>query len=85
MKNKLKNNGELQMMKIIQIVIMTLLIFSMSAMAQDEGTDFNGINIHGFISQGYLKSSDNNYQGNTEDGTFEFNEIGLTFSTELTD
>jgi hypothetical protein len=41
--------------------------------------------IHGFVSQGYMKSSDNNFFGSTKDGTFDFNEFGLNFSTELTD
>ena len=31
---------------------------------------------NGFIAQGYLKSSDNNYFGRTDEGTYEFNEIG---------
>ena len=83
MKNKLKNNGELQMLKIFKIVIMTLLIFSMSAMAQD--VDLNKINIHGFLSQGYMWSTDNNYLARTSKGSFEFNELGLSFASEVTD
>lgn len=43
------------------------------------------VTIHGFVSQGYLKSTDNNYLAETEDGTFEFNEMGINFSTDLTD
>ncbi|MDY6839866.1 MAG: hypothetical protein SWH78_18050, partial [Thermodesulfobacteriota bacterium] len=39
-----------------------------------------------FISQGYLQSDDNNYLANdTEDGTFQFNEFGINFATQLTD
>jgi hypothetical protein len=40
--------------------------------------------IHGFISQGYLKSTDNVdfLSFGTADGTFEFNELGLNFSNE---
>lgn len=45
--------------------------------------EVNDIAIHGFISQGYLKSSDNNYlSANTEDGSFEFSRMGLNFSME---
>lgn len=37
--------------------------------------------IHGFVSQGYLNSSANNYAGApTERGTFEFNEVGVNFT-----
>ncbi|MGD9161336.1 MAG: hypothetical protein PVG39_23180 [Desulfobacteraceae bacterium] len=43
------------------------------------------VNIHGFISQGYLQSSDNNFHSKSKDGTFEYSEIGINFSKELTD
>lgn len=43
------------------------------------------IEIHGFISQGYLLTDENNYLAETEDGTFEFNEMGINFSTDLTE
>ena len=68
-------------MKKIKFLTYILLLISLGTMAQDAAD----LNIHGFVSQGYLKSSDNNYQGNTADGTFEFNELGLNFSTQLTD
>jgi hypothetical protein len=35
------------------------------------------VQFHGFASQGYLKSSEYNYLGKTEDGSFEFTELGL--------
>ncbi len=60
--------------------ILVLLMLAATIFAQ-----VDGIQIHGFISQGYLKSSDNNFLGRTAEGTFEFNEVGLNFSTELTD
>ncbi|RLC03008.1 MAG: hypothetical protein DRI57_29555, partial [Deltaproteobacteria bacterium] len=41
------------------------------------------IDIHGFVSQGFLKTDQNNYLGDTEDGTFQFNEMGINFSTKL--
>ena len=43
------------------------------------------IAIHGFISQGYLKSNDNNFVARTEDGTYEFNEAAINFSIEPID
>jgi len=43
------------------------------------------IDIHGYISQGYLLSNRNNFFANTEKGTFHFNELGINFSTELTE
>jgi hypothetical protein len=44
-----------------------------------------GIKIHGFVSQGYIKSTDNNFLGNSKRGTFEFTEVGLNFTKSLTD
>ena len=35
------------------------------------------IQFHGFASQGFIQSSDHNYLGESEDGSFEFNEVGL--------
>jgi hypothetical protein len=44
------------------------------------------IDIHGFISQGYMQTDNNNYlAGNTEKGSFEFNEFGINFGKELTE
>lgn len=42
------------------------------------------VEIHGFISQGYVQSSDNNYLAATKEGTFEFNEVGINFGTWVT-
>jgi hypothetical protein len=44
--------------------------------------DLGGLSVHGLISQGYLKSNDNNYLAQTADGTFEFNESAINFSIE---
>ncbi len=56
----------------------------------DEDTEYldavvERIRLHGFISQGFMISTDNNYMANTESGTFEFTEIGVNISAELTD
>jgi hypothetical protein len=46
--------------------------------------ELGDINVHGFISQGYLQTTDNNFMADTKDGTLEFNETGINFSTDLT-
>jgi len=61
--------------------VLTLVFFLGPAYCLDAGN----IEIHGFISQGYLLTDSNNYLAETEDGTFEFNEMGINFSTDLTD
>lgn len=47
--------------------------------------DWSDIRLNGFVSQGYLKSSDNNFLADSEDGTFQFNEVGLTVNTQISD
>lgn len=49
--------------------------------------DFNkwGVDIHGFVSQGYMHSEDNNFLANdSASGTFQYNEIGINFSKQIT-
>jgi hypothetical protein len=42
------------------------------------------IQLNGFISQGYLYSTDNDFiPQSSENGSFEFSEIGLTFSVDV--
>jgi hypothetical protein len=41
------------------------------------------IQVHGFISQGALKSSANNFLGKSKRGTFALSEIGLNFTKEV--
>jgi hypothetical protein len=43
------------------------------------------IEVHGFVSQGFIKSSANNYLANSKRGSFEFSEVGINFSKQLTD
>lgn len=41
------------------------------------------IQVHGYISQGFLISDHNNFLADTVQGTFQFNELGIHFSTEV--
>lgn len=47
--------------------------------------DISEVSVHGFISQGYLKSQENNWLADSKDGTTQLNEAGLTFSTDVSD
>ena len=71
-------------MKIKNITVL-LLVFIISGFTGAGAAELGDISIHGFISQGYIGTSDNNFMGNTEDGTFEFNEFGINFGKELND
>ncbi|MBU0993766.1 MAG: hypothetical protein KJ737_14830 [Proteobacteria bacterium] len=68
-------------MRKIILIFTGLSLIAGFAYAGDEGK----VDIHGFISQGYLKTDHNNYMAETEDGSFQFNELGLNFGTDLTD
>jgi len=52
---------------------------------QTNGFAEENIELHGFVSQGYLKSTENNYLGNSKKGSYEFNEIGINIASALTD
>jgi len=43
----------------------------------------NDLQIHGFFSQGYVKTTDNNFYGDSEEGSFDFRDIGLNASLRL--
>ncbi|MCP4353827.1 MAG: hypothetical protein GY795_50920 [Desulfobacterales bacterium] len=48
--------------------------------------NMNQIQIHGFISQGYLKSNDYDFWNtSSKEGTFQFNEMGINFIAEPLD
>lgn len=66
-------------MKKLIIALIIGVFFADSLFAMEMGE----VDIHGFISQGYLQSTENNYLADTKDGTFEFNEMGLNFTTQL--
>lgn len=71
-------------MKTIKNFILTTLIFGFST-GNCLAIELLGIDLHGFASQGYIKTTDNNFFGETIDGTFDFNEVGLNFSKDFTD
>ncbi len=67
-------------MKRIWLLLIMFFIFApfFCALADD-----NMVDIHGFVAQGYLKSDHNNFLADTEDGSFQFNEMGINFSTSM--
>ncbi len=72
-------------MKKITIFLLSMFFaasfFTVKVFASDE---FGDVDIHGFISQGYLYSDDHKYLlADTDDGTFEFNEMGISFATKI--
>jgi hypothetical protein len=70
------------MKRIVMMLVCCVVCVSWNASAFDP----DQIQIHGFASQGYLRSNHYDYLGaETEDGTVEFNEFGLDVMSNLTD
>ncbi len=67
------------------LVLMTLfcLLLPASLWAIDLAGD--KVQLHGFLTQGYMESVENNFLGDTIDGTFRLTEIGLNINAQLTD
>ena len=69
------------MRKFVLFLILYFLIFAHAFPA-----DFDTVSTHGFISHGYLKSSDYEIPiMDSDDGTFQFNEMGITFTASLSE
>lgn len=72
------------MKKAFQLFLFSSTALALAANVQAE--ELMGVDIHGFISQSYITSSDYNYlTHNSEEGSFDYNEIGINFSKELTE
>jgi len=70
-------------MKKKTIIILLLVLMSIPFLGTIHAYEYNGIDIYGFISQGYIVSTDNNFLAKTEEGTTQFNEMGINFSTDI--
>ncbi len=73
-------------MKKYFIIILTVTILSgFQIWARAIEVEPLGVEIHGFVSQGFLKSTSYNYLASDSNrGSFQFNEIGLNFNKKVT-
>jgi hypothetical protein len=72
----------------VSIVALTALTVSTPARAADldSGGSPIPLEVHGFVSQGFIRSTGNDYLvSDSEGGSFNFNEVGINFSSQLTD
>lgn len=61
-------------------------LISLQAISPCHAYDFNEhLSINGFLSQGYIESRNNNFLGDSLDGSFQLNEFGLTVSSTVND
>ncbi len=43
------------------------------------------VEVHGFVSQGFIQSAHNDYLARSKRGSFEFSEVGINFTKQLTE
>ena len=68
----------------IAILILTNAPFFSYAQPLDQNAiDQEDLIWHGFISQGFIKSTANNYLGNSQEGSFDLTEVGLNATKAL--
>ena len=79
-----KDKEENDMNKFVKslIICISTLVLVVPVMSQSFS---NKVVIHGYISQGYMKSTHNNYLIPTKDGSYEFNEAAVNFTTHVAD
>jgi hypothetical protein len=71
----------------LTLVACAWLMVASGAAAAESDSPLGAIvpQVHGFASQGFILSSGNNYLARSKSGSFEFSEIGVNFTSQLTD
>jgi hypothetical protein len=70
------------------LLCLAALVAPRAAAAQEDEPSplLKGPEIHGFVSQGYIRTTENNYLAKSSGrGSFEMAEVGLNFTQQLTD
>ena len=85
MHSRLNNRPPINLLRLIDLLVIPALLCVGTAYAQKLPIPQNlpnNLQIHGFFSQSWLKSSDNNVFGksSSDSGSFDFREIGLNAS-----
>jgi hypothetical protein len=73
-------------LRYLAIAIALMIVEPLGALAQTGGiTEALPVEIHGFVSQGFILSTSNDYLAESSNGSFEFAEVGINFTKQLTD
>lgn len=69
------------------MVLATLALCSARASAENAESESGvlPVEIHGFVSQGFIATTANDYLADSKRGSFEFSEVGINFSKQLTE
>lgn len=62
----------------LALIPVLLLLHGLSIAAQP----WDGFQVHGFLTQGYVKTSSNKFFGDSEDGSLDFRELGVNLAYE---
>jgi hypothetical protein len=65
--------------------LLLLAAARVSAQSDADVSDPMDLQVHGFVSQGFLVTTDNNYLGDSTTGSFEFTEVGINFTKPIGD
>lgn len=68
--------------------VLVILMVKIAAIISAESCvayELCGVDIHGFISDGYLSNDENNFVEDTGENSFSYGEIGINFSKDLND
>jgi hypothetical protein len=72
-----------------QLLVAAIVWFAFSAAAAAQeyaaAPDLRAFQVHAFVSQGFLLTTDNNYLARSTKGSFEFTEVGINITKPLTD
>lgn len=67
-------------------LVCSSLLGSRAARAEpDSDNSALSVDVHGFVSQGLIKTTDNNYLAASKRGSLEFSEVGLNFTKSVTE
>ena len=84
-----KVGGPRRTNRTLLVLLLSSLAATRSARADeaDPGFSLSKFEAHGFVSQGYLRTTSNNYLAKTESnrGSFEFAEVGINFTQPLSE
>jgi len=72
-------------MRFLKLFILSMALCLGTGLGPAHAVEFGPVDIHGYISQGYLKSSDNDFLVASEKGSSEFDEVGVNFATNVSD
>jgi hypothetical protein len=70
------------------LIVLAGAAYAVPAVAADldASGSLSGVDVHGFVSQGYIKSTGSDYLAQTKNaGSFDFTEAGINFTKQLTD